>query len=79
MKTYISKGTGIGMESKMVKIDPVTKEPVRGQCRESRFIRVEGKKYWSSHAEEINSFYADVSFIFNFPQRKINKALKENP
>ncbi len=77
MKTYISKGTGIGMESRMIRIHPDTKEPIRGQCSENKFLLIEGKKYWTSHPQEINGYYADIFFIFNFPQRKITKGLKD--
>ena len=77
MKAYITKGTGINMLSTKVKINPTTKEPIRGQFRENKILIVEGKKYWTAHTEDVNEFYADVFFIFNFPQRKIKKALKD--
>ncbi len=78
MKTYITKGTGIGMESRKVfKIHPETKEPIRGQFHESKILLVEGQKYWAKQPEDVHKFYADVFFIFNFPQRKIIKALKD--
>lgn len=77
MKAYITKGTGINKLSKKVKINPVNKEPIRGQFYENKILLVEGLKYWQKNTETANEFYADVFFIFNFPQRKIRKALKD--
>lgn len=77
MKTYISKGTGIGLESKKsLKIHPKTKKVIRGQLRENKILFIKGIKYWEQ-PPDVNEFYADIFFIFNFPQRKIKKALKE--
>jgi hypothetical protein len=77
MKTYITKGTGINTLSTKVKIDPASKEPIRGQFYENKILLVEGIKYWTKDTDAADEFYADVFFIFNFPQRKITKALKE--
>ena len=78
MKTYISKGTGIGLENKKrFKIHPETREFIRGQLRENKILLIEGRKYWQKDTATVSEFYADVFFIFNFPQRKISKALKE--
>jgi hypothetical protein len=75
VKTYISKGTGIGKESTKVKIDPKTGKVQTGQFNENKILLVKEQKYWTREEHKI---YAVVFFIFNFPQRKINKALKEN-
>ncbi len=76
MKAYITKGTGINMLSTKVKINLETGKAIRGQFNENKFLTIEGAKYWEK--EEVSGFHADVFFIFNFPQRKITKALKEN-
>ena len=67
MKTFISKGTGIGLETrKKIKTHPDTKLPIRGQLQENKYLLVEGQKYWSGLSEDIYEFYGDVFFIFNF-------------
>ncbi len=75
MKTYISKGTGINRLSGKVKINSRTGKVTRGQFNENRILIIEGAKYWKK--EEVSEFHADVSFIFNFPQRKITKGFKD--
>jgi hypothetical protein len=77
MKTHISKGTGINMVSTNIKLNPDTKEVIRGQLRENKILQMDNQKF-SKYAADANDFYADVFFIFNFPQRKIHKALKES-
>lgn len=75
MKTYISRGTGINRLRGRVKTNPRTGKVIRGQFNENRILIVEGAKYWEK--EKVAEFHADVLFIFNFPQRKITKALKD--
>lgn len=77
MKTYISRGTGICKESTKVKTDPITRKVKAGQFNENKILSVESKKYWTANDAAANEFYADVFFIFIFPQRKITKAIKE--
>ncbi len=75
MKIYISKGTGINRLSGKVKANLETGKVIRGQFNENRILIIEGEKYWEK--QEVSEFHADVFFIFNFPQRKITKALKD--
>jgi hypothetical protein len=75
MKAYISKGSGIGRENGFVKFNPTTDKIKPGQFHENRIIQKDTKHHSSTEGEEC---YADVFFIFNFPQRKIRKALKRS-
>ena len=75
MKAYISKGSGIGRERGTLKTNPETKEIKPGQFHENRIIQKKDIKFYSS--TESKECHADVFFIFNFPQRKITKALKD--
>ena len=76
MRVHISKGTGINKLSTNIKLNPDTKEVIRGQLRENKILKMDSKKY-TKYAGDANDFYADVFFIFNFPSRKIRRALKE--
>jgi hypothetical protein len=75
MKTYITKGSGINRLNTRVKINPETGKAIRGQFNENKFLIIENAKYWEK--EKVSGFYAHITFIFNFPQRKIKRALKE--
>ncbi len=77
MKTHISKGTGINRLITTIKLNPDTKKVIRGQLRENKILKMDIQER-TKYVDDANKYHADVFFIFNFPQRKIHKALKES-